>query len=271
MTAVTGSLAQALAVEPRDGALVGRVHDGWDVFGIPHGGYLLALMGNAVLQGSGRPDLFSLTVHYLRKAAVGPITFEVTEVGGSRRFTTVTVAARQDGVVVLSAMASVGDRSTIEGPAWAHTPAPVLPEGSLTPPAGDPAVGYTAPGVAERLGLRLEAASTLFARGETGAEARLRGVLGPTPGERTDQLLALVACDLTPPAVWNALGAAGWVPTVELTAHVRARPAPGPLTVDVVTTHVSDGFLNEDALVFDVTGALVVQSRQLARWTSPNG
>lgn len=267
----TDSLALAVAVEGGDGGeLTGRVHDGWDVFGIPHGGYLAALMGNAVLQATGRPDLFSLTVHYLRKAAVGPITFEVAEVAGSRRFTTVTAVARQRGAVVLSTMASVGDRTAIEGPEWSVASAPVLAEAQLSPPAGDPLLGYDTPAVAARLALRIEAASALFARGETGAEARLRGVLTPSPGEVTDQLLALVACDLTPPAVWNALGMSGWVPTVELTAHVRARPAPGPLTVDVQTTHVSDGFLNEDALVFDSGGALVVQSRQLARWTSPN-
>jgi hypothetical protein len=44
--------------------------------------------------------------------------------------------------------------------------------------------------------------------------------------------------------------------------------APGPLTVEVVTHHVADGFLEEDALVRDATGHLVVQSRQLARWTN---
>ncbi|HUG86167.1 MAG TPA: hypothetical protein VMM13_16505, partial [Euzebya sp.] len=148
---------------------------------------------------------------------------------------------------------------------------PRLTAAELTPPAGDAAMGYDAPGVARRLALRMEAATTGFARGHIGDHARMRGVLQPSTGEVTDQLLALIACDLTPPAVWNALGAAGWVPTVELTAHVRARPAPGPLTVDVQTTHVSDGFLNEDALVYDADGSLVVQSRQLARWTSLDG
>lgn len=76
-----------------------------------------------------------------------------------------------------------------------------------------------------------------------------------------------MACDITPPAVWNVLGRKGWVPTVELTAHVRARPASGPLSIEVGTHHVQDGFLEEDALVRDARGRLVVQSRQLARWT----
>jgi hypothetical protein len=264
-------LAAAVALEERDGGLVGAVHDGWDVFGIPHGGYLAALMGNAVLHASGQPDLFTITTHYLRKAAVGPITVEVTEVGGSRRFTTLRAVARQDGQVVLAAMASVGDRSAIDGPDWTDAPAPTLDEEVLSPPAGDPSLPFTAPAVAERVGLRLDVTTTGFAVGRTGDHARVRGVLTPTGTEPADQLLALVACDATPPAVWTALGAGGWVPTVELTAHVRARPIDGPLTVDVLTSHVADGFLEEDARVFDAAGRLVVQSRQLARWSNPTG
>ncbi|CAN5349282.1 thioesterase family protein [soil metagenome] len=267
-TGITASLAEAIAITPDGERLHAHVHEGWDVFGIPHGGYLAALAGNAVLTATGQPDLFSITTHYLRKAAVGPMRFEVERVGGSRRFTTVTARAWQDDQLVLSVMASVGDRTGIEGPSWTDAPAPALTEAQLSPRAGDPSLPFTPPAVAARLGLRIEAATAGFAVGRTGDQARIRGVLSAPPGDPTDQLLALVACDLTPPAVWNALGVKGWVPTVELTAHVRARPIAGPLTVDVRTSHVADGFLDEDALVYDSAGALVVQSRQLARWTS---
>lgn len=39
------------------------------------------------------------------------------------------------------------------------------------------------------------------------------------------------------------------------------------MSVVATTDHVTDGFLDEDALVHDSTGTLIVQSRQLARWT----
>ena len=38
-----------------------------------------------------------------------------------------------------------------------------------------------------------------------------------------------------------------------------------PCTVEASTHHVGGGFLEEDALVHDAAGRLVVQSRQLAR------
>jgi hypothetical protein len=263
-------LADALAVEPVDGGVRAVVHDGWDVFGIPHGGYLLALAASAVLAATGAPDLFTVTAHYLRKAAVGDMDVAVQRIGGSRRFTTVLATGSQEGQVVLAALASVGDREGISGPAWSsETHAPTPPE-RLGPTAGSEGQPFPVPGVAVRMGTRLDEADLGFAHGRTGSQARIRAVadVGPLDA-RLGQLAALVACDLTPPAVWNALGATGWVPTVELTAHVRARPADGPLAVDAVTRHVADGFLDEDATVRDATGRLVVQSRQLARLTQP--
>jgi hypothetical protein len=55
-----------------------------------------------------------------------------------------------------------------------------------------------------------------------------------------------------------------WTPTVELTAHVRASPAPGWLRCRFSTRFVTAGFLEEDGEVWDSTGRLVGQARQLA-------
>jgi hypothetical protein len=65
------------------------------------------------------------------------------------------------------------------------------------------------------------------------------------------------------------MGLEGWAPTLELTAHVRAKPAPGWLRVRVSTRNFAGGLLEEDAEVWDSRGRLVAQSRQLAR--APKG
>lgn len=258
------TVRDAVAVT-RDGEhLTGTVQDGFDVFGIPHGGYLAALGANAILRATSQPDLFTITTHYLRKAEVGAIRFEVTPVAGSRRFSTVTATGTQDGKVVLSIMASVGDRCDIEGPSWTSVTTSPPRDDELTPPPGTEGLPFEPPNIATQMGLRMHTATVGFATGQAQETARMRGVM---EADQADQLTAIIACDLTPPAVWNKLGAKGWVPTVELTAHVRGRPAAGPLTIDVITNHVADGFLDEDALVHDAEGRLIVQSRQLARWT----
>ncbi len=268
MTITPLSLADALAVElRRENArpvVDATVHPGFDVFGIPHGGYLAALAGKAVLTATEQPDLYTITIHYLRRAAEGPMRFDVDLVGGSRRFTTVHARASQDGEPVLAILASVGDRSSMQGPTWRQAEPWVAEDGALVPPADAPGLAFEPPNVAKRFRLRPDHESFAFAEGRVTGDASIRARL---EADEPDQLTALLAADLTPPAAWNALGAEGWVPTIELTAHVRARPAPGPMTVVASTAHVTDGFLEEDAVVHDSQGRLIVQSRQLARWT----
>lgn len=259
-------LHEALRVWPRGEGWEAEVHPGWDIFGIPHGGYLAALAANAALVASGAPDVLSITTHYLAKASDGPMRLAVRPVGGGRRLTTLLVEASQGERTTMAALASVGDRTTFDGPAWDQRTAPEL-AGRLGGRAGDPDQPFDTPGLARRLGMRLDQESAAFARGEPGDRAVMRARIDPPVPTPTDQLLALVTCDATPPAAWNALGMTGWVPTVELTAHVRARPSPGPLSVVAETRSVSEGLLEEDAEVFDETGRLVVLARQLARWS----
>lgn len=254
------SIEQALAVHRASANLIeALVCPGWDIFGIPHGGYLAGLAGAAVLEATGKPDIFSITIHYLRKAAEGPMSFVVEPVGESRRFTSVRATAMQGDRAVLSISASLGDRDAFSGPQWAASP-PWNPREANLSPVAPPGL----PAVTERMRLRVDLDTTAFITGERRETAELRATVEPS---RIDQLAALIACDITAPAAWNVLGREGWVPTVELTAHVRNRPAPGPLGIDVRTTQIDGGFLEEDALVHDAEGRLIVQSRQLACWT----
>ncbi len=80
----------------------------------------------------------------------------------------------------------------------------------------------------------------------------------------SDALLLALAVDALPPVVLG-LGATGWAPTVQLTWHMRAVPQPGPLRVPTRCRHVSGGWFDEETEVWDATGGLVGQSRQLAR------
>jgi acyl-CoA thioesterase len=67
--------------------------------------------------------------------------------------------------------------------------------------------------------------------------------------------------DLPPPVL--ELGETGSA-TIELTVHLRAHPAPGWLACRVATRFVIGGYHEEDFEIWDSTGALVAQSRQLA-------
>jgi hypothetical protein len=66
-----------------------------------------------------------------------------------------------------------------------------------------------------------------------------------------------------PPATFE-IEATGWVPTIELTAYVRALPAPGPVLVEQRAHVIAGQRVDESAYVWDGTGRLVAQGTQLA-------
>ena len=269
-TTLVEGLAEATAVRRHEQGLRAEVQPGWDVFGIPHGGYLMGIAARGALVASGLPDVMSITTHFTRKAVFGPMDLEAVELGRSRRFTTMAVHGRQGGELVTTSMVLLADREAFDGPRWTNRDGTAAPDDLLTPPAGQP--GYEAtPAVAHRLGLRLMTTDVGFWDGAPTGAGLIRGLVDPPSGGTADQVLAIVAADVTPPALWNALGPTGWVPTVELSAQLRARPAPGPLWVVARTTDVGEGFTDDEAEVYDSTGRLVLHSNQHARYSQPGG
>ena len=87
-------------------------------------------------------------------------------------------------------------------------------------------------------------------------------------GREPDPLALVTFADALPPTSW-AMGRMGWAPTVQLQVLVRALPAPGWCLVEARANEVADGWLAEDYRIWDSTGRLVAQSRQLARVPRP--
>jgi len=79
----------------------------------------------------------------------------------------------------------------------------------------------------------------------------------------------LPVADAFPPPVFNTDLPVAWVPTVELTVHIRGSAAPGPPRCSFRSRFVHDGLLDEDGEIWDSTGTLIAQSRQLALMPRP--
>ena len=90
----------------------------------------------------------------------------------------------------------------------------------------------------------------------------------PSEGPGDELLGLLVLADVMPPVTFD-LGVPGWVPTIELTAYVRAIPAPGLLMVEQHARLLEDGWLDEECAIWDSRGRLVCQARQLAGYRAP--
>lgn len=238
------------------------VHDGWDIGGNANGGYLLALAANGMRRLAGRPDPVTVTGHYLAPGRPGPAVVEGTVVKSGRRFATVTGSLQAGGAPVVQALATFGDLG-LPASTFSHLDGapPELPPFEACSPR--PANGPVTVPLMERLDVRLHPDHLGFAAGAPRGVAEVAGWFAFADGRPVDTLALLLACDAFPPAVFHLDLPPGWVPTVELTVHVRAVPAPGPVRCVFRTRFVQGGFLDEEGEVWDSTDRLVAQSRQL--------
>ena len=81
----------------------------------------------------------------------------------------------------------------------------------------------------DRIDVRLHPDDGRYQEGKKTGRGEVRGWFSFADGRPIDTLSLLFAADAFPPAVFNLDLPPGWVPTVELTVHVRGVPAPGPL------------------------------------------
>lgn len=251
-----------------DGRFSAEVGRAWTVGPKALGSILLVLAARAAqdrLVEDGAlsvPDPLAIGAEFLRAAEIGPVELHTEVLKSGRTASVVAVRMRQGGGLALSATVTTG-RLPDEDASWTDLPdLPVEPPPGAIDPAADPTPPGVVPTLARSCDLRLDPSSLAFARGQAGP-AVVRGWVRPR-GEDPDVLFALLAGDILPPTVFNVAGRTGWAPTVQLTALLRARPAPGWLRLEARAAAVMGTWFDEDATVIDAAGRLVCQARQLA-------
>nr|WP_145485687.1 MULTISPECIES: thioesterase family protein [Streptomyces] len=243
---------------------------GWTILGAVNGGYLLAVLGRALGDALPHPDPFTISAHYLTASRPGRAVIRTETVRTGRTLSTGQASLFQyddegDEVERIRVLASYGDLSGLPDDVRTTAKPPAIPpfEQCFGPADGpDPLKGTSA--ITERLLLKLDPATLGWALGQPSGKGEMRAWFGLADGRDADPLSLLLAVDALPPTAFE-MGLKGWVPTVELTTHIRHRPAPGPLRVAITTRNLAGGFLEEDAEVWDSEDRLVAQSRQLAR------
>jgi hypothetical protein len=270
-------LATAVARRPTGaGAADGdAVHDvvvdpGWTIGDKPHGGYLLATIARAAvdaaapLEGPAHPHVLSATAGYVGPPAPGPAEVHSAVLRRGRGMSQVRARLVQHGDIRVEATFTLGRLRSDAEPWWGGEPAPALPDLGLdrrTPAAGPG--GMRLP-IMEHVDIRIDPATAGFTVGQPAGVGVLRASLSLSDGRPPDPLALLFAVDALPPATFDLAGTTGWVPTLSLTAYVRALPAPGPLVVRQRAGLVEAGTVDEVCDVWDSRGRLVAQATQLA-------
>jgi len=263
---MTGIFAEATAVtrtalSEGSGRFDAEVKPGWDIGGNANGGYLMAIAGRAMAETVGRPPL-SVTAHYLRPGPAGPCVVETTTVRSGRRLATATANLSIDGSEIVRMLGTFGDQ-VVGGPELTNeTPVdlPAYDDCELPPDSTD----SVRPAMMDRLAVRIRPGDEGFRVGRPSGAAEIRGWFTFADHQLIDAIGLLLVADAFPPPIFNTKLPVAWVPTVELTVHIRGVPEPGPLRCAFRSRFIRDGLIDEEGEIWDSTGALVAQSRQLS-------
>ena len=253
-----------IAIEPlgenRFGAVI---RENWWVGRGPNGGYVAAILINAL--GAVLPDrpLRSLSIHYMRPPAAGPAEIGVGVERQGRTASFLSARLEQQGKVSVSALAAFSDPR--DGPSYEAYPMPearpveelprLIPEEQNLPAFFNnyevvPAIG-----------------SPPFLSAE---EPVTGGWIRSREPRALDPPLAAAILDAWIPTAFIVLDRPHPAPTLDLTIHFRAPlPPPGSGPDDwylsVFRSGLArDGFFDEDGELWSADGTLLAQCRQLA-------
>jgi acyl-CoA thioesterase len=258
--------AQIAVAEESPGRYRADLAEGWVVGGGVNGGYQLAVIGNAIGTAlPAKPDPIAMSAYFLSPGAPGSATVAVDVRREGRSVATVAADLVQGDDTRITLLATYGDLGGLVGDVRTTAPPIDLPPLDECVPNtfAPPEFRKIAP-LLDRFDMRFHPDHVGWAVGNPSGEGVLSAWFRMADGREPDPLELLMVVDALPPVTFD-LGQMGWAPTLELTAHVRARPAPGWLQVRHLTRNVAGGMFEEDCEVWDSAGRLVAQSRQLAR------
>ncbi|MDT4937800.1 MAG: hypothetical protein QOG80_1471 [Pseudonocardiales bacterium] len=250
------------------------VTDRWALLGpdggFANGGYALAICLQAIAAQSPHPHPVAVSATYLSPVRFGAAEVLVETVRIGRRFSVAAARLVQHDTERVRVVATFGDLAALSGRTEVRNRPPALPppEECLGIATREQVPGFTLADRVEFRYVELPGWRTGAPAGRLTDEFWMRFAPDAGGARRDADAVALAAMvDMATPPVID-LGEHGST-TLELSVHVRGLPASGWLACRASTRHVIDGLHDEDFEIWDATGRLVAQSRQLALLPSP--
>lgn len=247
--------------------------DEWTVNANPHGGYLLALLAKAAITSDDRhPHPIAASATFLSPPALGQATIEVELLRRGRAASQARARLIQDGTARVEALFTLGTLATDPGRTWVDgPPVEVTPREQCARSPISPVDSGVRVAMLDMVDQRVDPRSlgrpagdqNAWAAASSSGSGELRGWLSFADGTSFDPISLLYAADAFPPATFT-LGSVGWVPTMELTAYIRAVPAPGPLRVRQRVRALAGSVVDQVCEIWDAKDQVVVQASQLA-------
>ncbi len=234
-----------------------EISDRWNIMTVPNGGYLMAVAASALREHLPHPDPFTITGHFLKPIAPGPVTIQVETMKVGKAVSFGQARLIQDDQERLRVTAAFGALDNRSGLNQVSRPMPVIPPFDECVRAEIPLEFF------KHVDVAFTPESARWMNGQYDDNCELAGWTSFSDGCEPNALSLILFADGFPPPVFRKIGPAGWVPTLEMTVQVRAHPAPGPLRCRFSSRLITEGYAEEDGEIWDSQGKLVAISRQL--------
>jgi len=231
----------------------------WNIGDSANGGYALSPVLRALREVGDHADPISVTTHFLRPVqGGGEATIRTQSIRAGRTVSVATGTLHQAGRDRLVVSAVFGDVGSSD-PATIAVAAPTLPAPEACLPR-DGGVQGVELAITSRVEVRIPPGRSI-AGGST--DAVMEGWIRLADGAPPSVMVLPLFADAFPPSLFSKLGRVGWVPTIELTVHVRRRPADGWVQARFECDDLTGGRMIETGTLWDSTGQVVARSRQL--------
>jgi hypothetical protein len=272
------SFSDAMSLRPvSDGVYVGELNKIWTIGPKLHGGALLSLCAAAARTAhGGEAQPISVSANFLSPPSPGEMRLETFVRKRGRRVSVVDVEligrdrtrderSREEQKAAVHAVVTLGQPEHLVPPLLSANPVVSLMSPEPPPeiePIGPGHPMYGTVNYWEGVDIRPLMSTVPDGPSPDGRPPVIQIWARPR-GTAPDILFALMCGDVSMPVAF-AVGRRGWAPTVQLTAYLRGLPADGWLRVMATTTQIGQDWFDEDHLVVDCEGRIIVQTRQLA-------
>lgn len=236
-----------------------KLSPNWNIGANSNGGYAMSPVLRAMRALAGLPDPISVTTHFLRPVQGGNTgRIEAALIRTGRTTATVRGSLSVDGKERLIVVAAFGDVEATVG--IGPEMGPAAPD--LPPVEECVQRGVLDQGVKLPLLSRVDCAIHPDCIGP-GERAVVEGWIRFSDESAPSTLSLPFFVDAFPPALTALVGNTGWVPTIELTTHIRRVPKPGWLRARLECDDLHNGRMIETGALWDSSGAIVARSRQI--------
>jgi acyl-CoA thioesterase len=240
----------------------GTLTDNWSINGNPNGGYLMAILANAMSLKSDKKSTPILTANYISRCVPGKAEVSVETISESNQFNRFQANLFQNGKEKIRAIGTFSDEKDgcfferFEKSAPDLAP---LEECIQIPPIPK----YT---LFNQIDARLEPESAGWMQGRLSEKSEQKGWVKFKNDRPFDIFSIALIADSFPPPVLASQGMVAWVPTIEFSINIRRIPETKWLKCVFRTRFINCGLLEEDGEVWDEEGNIVALSRQIAQF-----